>query len=284
MCNAPLRRLVLLVVFVLAGASVTKSARAASWQLSLAAELGTPSGYVQVRENKIAGTPLGLRGDLGVSTTYNLRLSAIRSFGRVSALHLWLGATQLTGSSRLLQRAYFNGVTLAPGPISSDTRFQDFWRLQATYWRKIVGFAGSGGLWLSAGLSFVSLNFRINAKIASDSTGHETKEDFNTQELPIPIFGIHIRYPLADGFSLFADLDGGHLPWTNSLRREGGMVQLTQTNTDALLGLRYRSSGAWLVRAYLFDYRYWQNERSAEDGNFVRINQHGVGLSVGYRF
>lgn len=252
----------------------------AAWKVGLGAEAGTPGGHVQVRENAIAGTPLHLRRDLGISRAYTLRLSAVHPFGRSSALHLWLSTTRLTGSSSLLKTAYFNGVTLAPGPISSDTNFEDYWRLQAGYWRRLAAFPGGGGLWLSGGLTFVSLNFKINARIASGSAGHETKEDFNTQELPVPVFGIHIRYPLAFGLALFGGVSGGHLPWTNSLRREGGMVQVTQTNEDAVFGLGYRFSGGFGARLYLFDRRYWQDERSAEDGNYVRINQHGAGLKL----
>lgn len=259
------------------GASVSAHA---AWKVGIGVEAGTPGGYVQVRENAIEGTPLHLRSDLGVSTGYSLRFSAIHPFGGNNALHLWLSATRLIGSSTLSRTAYFNGVTLAPGPISSDTNFQDYWRLQASYWRRLVTFPGGGGLWLSGGLTFVSLNFKINARIAPGSVGHETKEDFNTQELPVPVFGFHVRYPLAPGFALFGGVSGGHLPWTNSLRREGGMVQVTQTNEDAVLGLGYAFSAGWSARLYLFDRRYWQDERSAEDGNYVRINQHGVGLEL----
>lgn len=273
--------LLALAALVLTSAGAIGTARAATWQVRLAGEAGTPGGYVQVRENAILGTPLGLRSTLGVSTIHTLRLSTIRSLGPAGALHLALGSTELTGSSVLYQRVYFNGVTIAPGPIFSNTRFQDFCRLQAAYWRRVWSFAGSVGLWLSAGLSFVSLNFRINATIAPDSAGHETKEDFNT---PIPLFGIHLRYLLADGLSLFADLSGGICHGPTVCAGKAGMVQLTQTNSDARLGLSYRSSGGLVARLYLFDDRYWQDERSAEDGNYTRIYQHGVGLGIGHRF
>lgn len=257
---------------------------AASWTVGIAGESGTPGGYVQVEEtikgNQINGTPLQLRSDLGISTVKNLKISATRRLGSAGALHLWLALTDLTGSGFLNRTAYFNGVTLAPGPISSNTTFKDFGRLQATYWRRIVGFGRGGGLWLSGGLTFVSLNFVINAKIAPDSIGYETKEDFNTQELPIPIFGIHLTYPLGRGFGIFGGIEGGHIPWTNSLRYEGGMVQLTQTNEDADLGLRYRFADGWTARLYLYAQHFQQHERSGQDNNYVQLNQHGFGIGI----
>lgn len=266
-----------------AGGLAAHGARAEVWHLGFGAERGTPGGYVQVRENAIQGTPLGLRSDLGIAHADTLDLTAARRLGANGALHLALAATDLPGSGELRQPAYFNGTKLAPGPISSETGYTDFWGLQAGYWRRVATFGG-GSLWLGAGLTFVSLNFRIGARVAADSVGHETKEDFNTQELPVPLFGIHLRYPIGHGLSLFAGFSGGHLPWTNSLRREGGMVQVTQTDQDARLGLRYRFGPGWTVAGYLYDRIYEQNERSGEDGNFVRIDQHGIGVRVGRGF
>lgn len=276
--------IVLPIALGLIGAARSLPAQAATWHVNLDGGSGIPSGYVQVRENQIEGTPLSLRGDLGVTRTERLSVGAVRSLGGRGQLHLWLGATRIRGRSVLSRTAYFNGTTLAPGPISSQTGFQDDWQLRASYWYRLYGFASRGGIWLSGGLDVVLLNFRIHARIAPGSVGHETKEDFNTQELPVPILGVHLRYPLVRDFDLFAGIEGGHIPWTNSLRREGGMVQVTQTDADAVLGVRYGSRRGWSARLYWYDTRYWQDERSAEDGNYARINRHGIGLAVGYRF
>lgn len=278
------RTLTLPMAVIVAAAAAAGSAHAAAWRVGFSAEAGTPGGYVQVRENQIQGTPLHLRSDLGVTRANNLELSAVRSLGGDGAVHLGLASTTLDGTATLEQSAYFNGTTLAPGPISSDTHFPDYLRLNAAYWYRIADFGHGGRVWLSAGLTFVSLNFRIAAAVAPGSVGHETKEDFNTQELPIPVFGLHLSYPLSGALTVYAGFQGGHLPWTNSLRREGGMVQLTQTNQDAVLGLGYRFAGAWSARLYLYSYDYRQNERSGEDGNYVQINQHGVGLGIARRF
>lgn len=253
------------------------------WQVGLAAADGTPSGVVQVRENRIEGTRLDLRNTLGVSHVTSLRLSAIHRLGSRSELHLWLSITQLDGSGVLTDTAYFNGATLSPGPVSSNTHYLDDWRLTADYWRRVLRFRSGGGLWLSGGLTYVGLNFKIGARVTVGSTGHETKEDFITQELPVPIVGIHLRYPICAGLSLFGGIQGGHLPWTNSLRREGGMVQVTQTNEDADVGVSYQFSETWSAQLYVFDRRYMQNERSSEDGNFIRLNVHGIGIALAGR-
>lgn len=264
---------------------VAFAARAStSWTVGLNAMLGRPSGYVQVRENQIDGTPLAIRKDLGVTTVKTLRFDATRSLGKSAELHLWLSTSRLYGHAFLGRTAYFNGATLARGPIGGDTRFIDNWRFQASYWRRLYSFSRGGGLFVSAGLTFVSLNFRIQAQIAPGSVGHETKEDFDTQELPIPVFGVHVRYPLTRALQIFASFDDGHIPWTNTLRREGGMIQLTQTNEDASLGLKVRLADNWLAKIFFYGEHFKQNERSAQDGNFVKLNQYGIGLGVGRRF
>lgn len=275
---------VLLTVPIIMTAARAALGQSHAWKVGFDAESGTPSGFVQVRENHILGTRLPFRSALGVSRVTSLRVNAIRRLGPRSLLSFWLSGTQITGSETLTHTAYFNGTTLEPGPISSDTHFLDNWRFTATYWYRIAGFGSGSTLWLSGGLTYVGLNYKVGARIAPGSIGHETQEDFITQELPIPIFGIHLYYPLHGGLSLFGDFEGGHLPWTNSLRREGGMVQLTQTNEDADLGLRYRFDETWSVRLYLYDRYFMQNERSGEDGNYIRLGEHGVGIGFMGRF
>ncbi len=278
MANRPFS--LILAVAAMSMVAGAAHAQGQAWQVGFSAESGVPGGYVQVRENAIDGTPLHLRTDLGVTHATTLRLSAVHRLGARGALHLSLSGTDLRGATNLTGTAYFNGTTLAPGPISSETGYLDNLWLQAAYWYRATRFGNGGQLWVSGGFTFVSLNFRIGAQIAPSSVGHETKEDFNTQELPIPVFGIHLSYPFTRALSVFAGFTSGHLPWTNSLRREGGMVQLTQTNEDAILGLHYRFTGMWSARIYLYSRRYQQNERSAEDGNYVRINEHGIGLGI----
>jgi hypothetical protein len=65
--------------------------------------------------------------------------------------------------------------------------------------------------------------------LAPGSTGDEMKEDFVTQELPIPLLGVALDYPFTDRLHLISSLNGAYLPRVNSLRKEGGEVTLTQT-------------------------------------------------------
>lgn len=259
-------------------------ARGSTWKLELFGESGSPSGVVRVRENQIVGTRFDLRRDLGIRRATTVGVRAVRPVGKKGAIHLWFAGSTLTGSATLGRTSYFNGTTLEPDRVSSGTRFLDDWRLEATYWRRVTRFANGGSFWLSGGLTFVSLNFKLNARIAAGSARHETKEDFNTQELPIPIIGIHLDDPVAKRLDALADVEVGHLPWVSSFRYEGGLVKLTQTHEDARLGLRYRFSAAWSARLYWFHYAYQQHERSHEDGNYIRLNQQGIGFGIGHGF
>lgn len=275
----------LALVFVLSFAFLLPHiVRGSTWKLELFGESGSPSGVVRVREDQIVGTRFDLRHDLGIDRVTTFGFRAVRPVGEAGAIHLRFTGTTLSGSATLADITYFNGTTLEPGRVSSGTRFLDDWRFEATYWRRVAHFANGGSLWLSGGLTFVSLNFKLKARVAADSVRHETKEDFNTQELPIPIVGVHLDYPVGSRLDLLADLEGGHLPWVSSFRYEGGLVKLTQTHEDVRLGLRYRFSPAWGARLYWFHYAYQQHERSHEDGNFIRLNQQGIGFGIGRGF
>lgn len=62
------------------------------------------------------------------------------------------------------------------------------------------------------GATYVMLNFKLGGAIAANSIGHELKEDFYVQELPVPMLGLHLRYPLTDALKLTADVTMGRLP------------------------------------------------------------------------
>ena len=275
---------VLLTVAIIVMAARAACAQPLAWKLGFSAESGTPSGFVQVRENRIEGTRLPFRSTLGVSRITSLRINAVRRLSTRSLLHLWLSGMQITGSGTLTHTAYFNGTTLEPGPISADTHFLDDWRFTATYWYRIAGSSSGAGLWLSGGLTYVGLNFKIRAGIAPGSVGHETKEDFITQELPVPTLGVHLRYPLGRRVRLIADATGGRLPRVYSLRHEGGAVTIDQAQWRAQLGLSGRFSAGWRLRVYWFDRYYRQNEQSHEDGNRIKLRSHGFGIGVAHGF
>ena len=85
-----------------------------SWHLSLAGELSSPNGWVQVRENAIEGTRLHFGSDLNVNDMETIRLQAWKPFSDVSELHLGFSTSQLDGHSSTDVQVYFNGTTIAP--------------------------------------------------------------------------------------------------------------------------------------------------------------------------
>lgn len=254
------------------------------WHLAASAEQGTPGGWVQVRENDIQGTRLGIHGRLGVNHMQTIRLRAWTPLSDVSELHLGFATSRLGGHTTLADPVYFNGTTVAPGRLDTATGFQDFIAFDAAWWRRLLTFGRGGQLWGSVGATYQMLNFRMHGTIAADSVGHELKEDFYVQELPVPELGLHLRYPLGEAWTLRADATAGRLPWVNSLRTEGGEVRLAQTDVEERLGLDYRAGNHWSVDAYAFHSYLGQSERSHEDGNVVRLRSTGVGLGVAYRF
>lgn len=255
-----------------------------SWHLQLSGEWSAPSGWVQVRENQIQGTRLHFSDDLNVNDMQTIRLQAWKPFSDVSELHLGFATNQLLGSSSTDVPVYFNGTTIAPGHLDTATHFQDFIAFDASYWHRLIDVGQSGSLYGSVGATYVMLNFRVRGIIASDSVGNELKEDFYVQELPVPIFGLHLRYPVNDELRFTADASWGRLPWVNSLRTEGGEVKTAQTNWEAVLGLEYSLSPQWKLVGYLFHRYYAQDESSHEDGNQVSLATNGGGFGVTYQF
>lgn len=260
-------------------ASAVAPARA-TWNLSLAGESGRPGGYVKVRENAYPGTPLHFAGDLGVKHLRTIALDAWTALSPRSQLHLSLASDTLDGATTLNRPILFNGTRILPGSLATVTHFPNFLRFSAAYRHSLFDLGDGGHLWVSIGFTFVSLNFKLHGQIAADSPGHETKEDFNHQELPVPIIGLHLAYPLYPRLSLIADVSGGHLPWLDSLRREGGVVRITQTNQDADFGLDYRFAARWQLALYAFSRDFAQHERSREDSNFIRLTDHGYDIRI----
>jgi len=129
----------------------------------------------------------------------------------------------------------------------------------------------------------------INSQVAGGGanpggTPATVKEDFLTQELPIPMLGVTFDYPLGTQWSLFSTVLGGYLPRVDSLRTEGGTVYLSQSHVDLSAGLRYRLSACVdLDAGYAFHY-YTQHESSHEDGNYIQLWDNDLLVAVHYRF
>lgn len=255
-----------------------------SWHVAVQAEQAVPNGWVRVRENAIQGTQLSIHDGLGVSRMQTIRLNAWKPLTDTGELHFGFSTSRLNGHALIDAPVYYNGTTIAPGHLDTVTGFQDFIAFDASYWRRLVDFGNGGRLWGSVGATYVMLNFKLDGTIATDSIGHELKEDFYVQELPVPMVGLHLRYPLTDALKLTADVTVGRLPWVNSLRTEGGKVRLAQTNEEEELGLEYRFAPHWQAVAYIVHRYLGQDERSREDGNVIRLGSTGIGLGVDYQF
>lgn len=279
------RRMLATQAVLVVGLTTAAHARADNgWDLSVLAEVGSPGGWVQVRENEIQGTRLGIGDDLDVNRMTTLRLRAIKTYSDVSEMHLGFSASMLDGGATIDAPVYFNGATIAAGRLDTVTHFQDFLSFDASYWRRLVGFDNGGGIWGSVGATYVLLNFRLQGTLAADTVGNELKEDFYVQELPVPTLGLHLRYSFGDAWNLTADLSAGRLPWVDSFRTEGGEVRLAQTNEDLALGVEYHFDAQWRARIYAFHSYFAQNERSNEDGNAIHLTSNGVGIGVGCTF
>jgi hypothetical protein len=271
-------------LFAVGLVAATRARADNEWDLSVFAEVGSPGGWVQVRENEIQGTRLGISDDLDVNRMTTLRLRAIRTYSDVDEVHLGFSASMLDGNATIDAPVTFNGATIAPGRLDTVTHFQDFLAFDASYWRRLVGFDNGGGIWGSVGATYVLLNFRLQGTLAADTVGNELKEDFYVQELPVPTLGLHLRYPFGEQWKLTTDISAGRLPWVDSHHSEGGEVRLAQTNEDASLGVEYHINAQWRASVYAFHSYFAQNERSNEDGNAIHLTSNGVGIGVGYTF
>jgi hypothetical protein len=276
--------------------------------LWLATEVGVPRGYVQVRENEIQGTHLSFHSDLGIDTVERVTAGAAYHLSDVSRLRLAFDTIFLYGTERLDSDVFFNGATLQGG---TDLQSRpEFFRLTALYERQLLDFARGGGVAADIGLTYVFLTYKMHGTlsplsqggggevVAHDSAiGHQesssgaslgtpatVKEDFLTQELPIPMLGVTFDYPLATQWSFLGNVLGGWLPRVDSLRTEGGTVYLSQSHVDLSALLRYRLSACVDVDAgYAFHY-YTQHESSHEDGNYIQLWDNDLLAEVRYHF
>jgi mono/diheme cytochrome c family protein len=252
------------------------------FELSLGMAVGIPRGYVQVRENQLQGTHLSLHGDLGIDTVESVTLGAAYHLSPNDTLRLNFDSIFLYGSSRLSEDVLFNGALLQGG-TTAESR-PEFFRLTGLYERRLFDLAGGGHLAGDIGLTYVFLTYKINGTLSPQSTGGETKEDFLTQELPVPMLGFSLEQPLSERTSFVCSLLGGYLPMVDSLRQEGGDVKLSQTNVDVLLGVRYQLTPALDLRGgYAFHY-FTQYEKSNEDGNYFQLWDNDLTLALVYRF
>lgn len=272
------------LVMLLTWFAAVPAAAQQTWTLKAGYELARPTGWVQVRENAIAGTRLSLGPDLGVrlAPTLGIRLGVPAGGGVVG---LRIAGTALRGSTRLARDVDFNGSTLQAGTVlRTRTGATDFLRVVLDYERTLARVGAHGSLWGRAGLDATLLEFRLQGTLSQATVGHETTEDFVTQELPTPFLGGNLRLPLGRHARLRLAADAGALPWVSSLRHEGGLVRLRQQRLDASAGmdvmLARRLSGRFVVHFTDFV----QSEQSPEDGNEFHMASAGAGLGARWSF
>lgn len=272
-------------------ALATLPARASPWRWQVAFDRGVPGGFIKVRENAVQGTPLPLGSALGLDYVQRLRLGATDTLapGRAWVLHLDLA--RFYGSAQFQTPVYFNGVELAPGrPLVTDTNPVNNWQFTALYRQDLVSRA-SGRIRLDGevGFTYVGLTYDLQghpfgATNSAELSGATTHEDFITQELPEPLIGARLRWRLARHWNILAQYVGGHLPRLYSQRNEGGKVYVTQTNEVAQLGLSHWLAHGVRLEFGWYDRYYMQHEQSAQDGNYIRMNEHGLYMDLSSRF
>ncbi len=255
------------------------------WRIGVGAALGAPSGWVQVRERAIEGTRLDLRHDLGVTRDHFFDLRVEYSPGHYDGFALGISSWTLRGTAMLPADVIFNGTTLAGGhTLTTHTDFPNFVRVDLEGWRRLSTLGGRASLSGTLGLTAVLLTFRMSGPESPNSVGHESKEDFVTQELPVPILGLRLRYPVGSRVALSARLSGGYLPWVNSLRREGGEVRITQEHIDIDVGTELMiASNLQLLSGLRFS-DFTQREKSREDGNDIHLRSTLLAVGIAHGF
>lgn len=272
-----------LVAFITCAAAAPVAAQRA-WTWSIAYGLGRPTGWVRVRENAIAGTRLSLRRDLGVHLATTLALRLTRRTG-AGAIDLRIQGTTLRGAARLAQSVNFNASTLQGGTIvRTRTNATDFMRVVLDYTHPLAHVGAGGSLLGRVGLDAILLDFRLRGTLSPASVGHETKEDFVTQELPAPFLGASLHLPLRRRAVLRLGADAGGLPWVSSLRYEGGLVRLSQQRWDARAGVDVAFATGWRFAATLEHTSFTQKEQSREDGNEFHMADAAGVLRVSWSF
>lgn len=255
-----------------------------AWTWSIEYGVARPTGWVRVRENSIPGTRLSLARDLGLRAATDLELRLRRRVG-AGAVSLRIDATTLHASTRLDRDVVFNGSTLQSGTVLR-TRVgpTDFLRVVLDYSHPLTRIGKRGTLLGRVGLDATFLEFRLRGTLTPTSVGHETTEDFLTQELPSPLVGAALHLPLGPGLAWRLAADGSALPWVSSLRYEGGLVRLRQRRLDGSMALDIALTPRWQAGLILRYTSFQQNEQSHEDGNRFHMAGAGGGLRVSWRF
>jgi hypothetical protein len=252
----------------------------ARWRLTAGLDAGRPQGWVQVRENTIAGTRLRVGPDLSVRRLRTYSLGIDRRLGARTWLDVTVAGTSLEGTVTLDHDIMFNGATLERGTtLRTAVGLPRFVGVTAVLDRRLFAI-GLGSVSVRGGLTFEALTFVLRGTLAPSSAMHETREDFVTQELPAPVAGVSAQVPVARHLWLVAELDASYLPRVNSLRREGGEVTLQQNSAGLTAGLRYDVGRAASVAVAYHAMSFAQRENSTEDGNDIVLRASAIAIRL----
>jgi len=240
-----------------------------------------------VRENEIQGTRLRFKPDLGIDTVQIPELWASYWLTDHDALQLQFHYFVADGSQFTDGPVFYNGSSIEGGQTLHASGSP--WATLGLYYQRLL-LPPSSGIDLRAklGLEFTYLDFDLgHPRLAPDTVGTETREDFNAQELPMPTIGLESRNALSDTLSFETLLLGNWLNHVDSLRTEGGTVYLSQREVQAHARLVYGDPArlgrlrAFVGVGYLY---YQQKESSHEDGNFIRLSAPGPELGLAFSF
>jgi hypothetical protein len=275
--------------FPVRSAAQTSPPEAGRLELRVGNLFGFPSSgsYVRVRENSIEGTRLRFRSDLGIDTVEIPELWATYWLTAHDALQLQFHYFVAAGSDFLGEPVFYNGATIAGGQTIHASAPP--WATIGLYYERLLLPSTSGvDLRAKIGAQYTYMNFDLgHPMLAPDTAGSETKEDFGTQELPIPTLGLEARSPLTHHLSIDTLLLGAWLNHVDSLRTEGGTVYLSQTEVQAHARLVYGDDehfGPLTAFIGVGYYYYQQDETSHEDGNFIRLSTVGPEIGLAYGF
>jgi len=248
---------------------------------SLDLQYARVNGFVQVRETTREGTRLPLQ-DLGLDSAEAFALlldQQLTEDSRLSWRARWFYAA---GRASFDHEVEFNAVSYEAGTtIRSQAQLGD---LTFHYEYDLLHFAGSGRLALLAGCKFTYLNFVMRGTEAADTSGHDQKEDFWKQSLPLPSLGLRVDWPLTPVQRLYAEGFAWRAIRWNTLRSEGGTIWLTQDDLEATAGWSWRFQPKWeLAAGVRFDYLAI-DEQSHEDGNVILMRSLGPFVAISLRF
>lgn len=237
-------------------------------------------GFVDVRENAVEGTRLGLH-DLGIDHATAVALAFELPVGDTADIRTRLRAYYMRGSSDFDQDVAFNGNVFPAGSTLHSA--PALWDLLIHYRQDLLGLGDGGRLQLLLGLDYHHLDFKISGT-HTVASGGDTAENFAKQELPLPSLGLRVEYPLSDHVDLYTEAFGFRAIGWNSLRKEGGTVTLSQDNFEWNLGVRWDLSASLDLEAGVrFDYLRI-DETSEEDGNQFLMQSFGPFAALSLRF